>query len=173
MRFWRNLFTPAAKPPPRLAAEPVPAADPPVAPRGKKVLLVDDDPVILKTTSLKLKSQGYEVVTAMDGAEAISAVRKRKPDLILLDITFPPDVAHGGAVGWDGFLIMSWLHRLEEARTVPVIIVTGGEATKYKDRAMAGGAIAFFNKPIDHVGLLSVIERVVSRELVQEGEFQI
>lgn len=127
----------------------------------KKILVVDDDAIILKTTSLKLKSRGYAVATAMDGPAAISAVRREKPDLIVLDISLPPNV---GAVAWDGLLIISWLRRLEEARQIPIIVITGGDPMEYKNRSLAAGAMAFFHKPIDHTDLLSVIERAVSRD---------
>jgi len=106
---------------------------------------------------MKLRAQGYETLTAEDGATAVSLVRRSKPDLILLDISFPPDVANGGGVPWDGFLIMEWLRRIDEAKDIPTIIITGGEATQYKDRALAAGAANFFHKPIDHDGLLKVI----------------
>lgn len=141
--------------PPATEARPAPAC-------RKKILLVDDDAVILKTTSLRLQSQGYAVITAMDGAAAIRAVRSEKPDLILLDISFPPDVASGGSVSWDGFLIMSWLRRLGEARDIPFIVITGGDPAKYEARSLATGAMAFFHKPLDHHSLLSLIERTVA-----------
>jgi CheY-like chemotaxis protein len=128
--------------------------------QSKKILIVDDDPVILKTTSLKLKSRGYQVVTAMDGPGAISAVRKEKPDLILLDISLPQ---HVETAAWDGLLVMSWLRRLEEARNIPFIVITGGDPMQYKSRSLAAGALAFFHKPIDHGDLLSVIERTVTQ----------
>src|SRR5438445_484657 len=64
----------------------------------KKILVVDDDAIMRKTISLKLEAEGYAVVTAADGSEAIKCVREEKPDLILMDILFPPDVAHGGGV---------------------------------------------------------------------------
>ena len=87
----------------------------PTPPAGAppKILVVDDNEVIVKTICLKLKGAGYQVATAQDGAEAMSIVRMEKPDLILLDITFPPDVA---GVPWDGFRIMEWLHRVDESR---------------------------------------------------------
>src|SRR5437773_1865670 len=100
----------------------------------KKILVVDDNAVIIKTLSLKLKSAGYNVLTAMDGSEAVSSARHEKPDLILLDISFPPDVAHGGGVAWDGFRIIEWLHRIDEARNIPIIVITGGDASKYRER---------------------------------------
>ena len=72
---------------------------------AKTILVVDDNEIVIKTISLKLQGAGYRVVSAMDGAEAMAAVRKETPDLILLDISFPPDV---GTVPWDGFRIMEW-----------------------------------------------------------------
>jgi CheY-like chemotaxis protein len=124
-----------------------------------KVLVVDDNEVVVKTICLKLKGAGYQVATAQDGAEAMSIVRMEKPDLILLDITFPPDVA---GVPWDGFRIMEWLHRVDDSRRIPIIIITGGEDIKNKDRAMASGAVAFFHKPINHDDLLKVIRATLS-----------
>ena len=126
---------------------------------AKKILVVDDNEVILKTISLKLQAAGYRAITALDGAEAVAAVRKDSPDLILLDISFPSEV---GGVEWDGFRIMAWLHRLEAVKKTPVIIITGGEDTKTKDRAVAAGAVAYFHKPIDHDDLLKVIRTTLT-----------
>lgn len=124
------------------------------ADKPAKILVVDDNEVIVKTISLKLKGAGYQVATAQDGAQAMSVVRMEKPDLILLDITYPPDVA---GVPWDGFRIMEWLHRVDESRKIPIIIITGGDDVKNKERAMASGAVAFFHKPINHDDLLKVV----------------
>ena len=128
-----------------MTAEPTPA---------KKILVVDDNEIILKTISLRLQGAGYRVVTALDGSEAVSAARKETPDLVVLDISFPPDV---GGVEWDGFRIMEWFRRMETVKKTPVIIITGGEVAQNRERAIAGGAVAFFNKPIDHDDLLKVI----------------
>jgi len=127
----------------------------------KKILVVDDNQVILRTMSMKLTSEGYDVVTAEDGSEAVSAVRRERPDLILLDISFPPDVAHGGGLAWDGFLIMEWLRRLDEGKNVPIIVITGGDPVKYKDRALAAGAVSFFHKPIDNDELLAIVAQTL------------
>lgn len=162
VRSLRVLLTPSRGHKP-MAALSAPTYGQPFAKSRKRILLVDDDAIILKTTSMKLESRGYTVATATDGANAIHAVRKEKPDLILLDLSFPAD-AGGGAVPWDGFLIMSWLHRLDEARNIPVIVITGGDPVRYKDRSLASGAIAFFHKPLDHHNLLSLIERTVYQD---------
>ena len=125
----------------------------PAAPE-KKILVVDDNEVILKTISLKLQGCGYQIITALDGSEAVAAARKETPDLILLDINFPPDV---DGVPWDGFRIMDWFHRLDPAKKIPIIIITGLEDMKNKERATSSGAVAFFHKPINHDDLLKVI----------------
>ncbi|HWI59688.1 MAG TPA: response regulator [Bacillota bacterium] len=62
---------------------------------------------------------------------------------------------------WDGFLIMDWLRRLKEAQETPVIIVTGGEATTYKERALAAGAVGFFQKPVKPEALLAAIRQAL------------
>ena len=129
------------------------------------ILVVDDNEVILKTLSLKLRANGYDVITAADGSEALSTVRKKAPDLILLDISFPPDVAHGGGVPWDGFRIIDWFKRMEEVKGVPIIIITAGEAAQYNDRALAAGASAFFHKPIDNDELLATIQKILGGRL--------
>jgi CheY-like chemotaxis protein len=123
-------------------------------PDAKKILVVDDNEIILKTISLKLQGAGYQVITALDGSEAVAAARKERPDLILLDISFPPNV---GGVEWDGFRMMEWFHRLETAKKIPVIIITGSEELRDKERAVAIGAVAFFSKPLDHDDLIKVI----------------
>ena len=121
---------------------------------NKKILVVDDNDVILKTISLRLQGAGYDVITARDGAEAVAAARKEAPDLVLLDISFPPDV---GGVQWDGFRIMEWFHRLDSARKIPIIVITGSEEPQTKQRATTAGAVAYFQKPLEHDYLLKVI----------------
>ena len=125
----------------------------------QKVLVVDDNEVVLKTISLKLQGAGFDVITALDGSEAVAAARKEMPDLILLDINFPPDV---DGVPWDGFRIMNWFNRLDPSKKVPIIIITGLEDMKSKERATTSGAVAYFHKPINHDDLLKVVRATLS-----------
>jgi len=127
----------------------------------KKILVVDDSLLILKVLSLKLESAGYTALTAIDGAEAISAARQERPDLIVLDISFPPDVAHGGGVKWDAFTLMGWMKHMEETAHTPVIIITSTDPAQVKAKALAAGAVAFFQKPIDHDALVATIGQVL------------
>jgi len=121
---------------------------------SKTILIVDDNEIVIKTISLKLQGAGYRVVTAMDGSEAVAAARREQPDLILLDISFPPDI---GSIEWDGFRIMEWFHRLDTARKIPIIIITGSEDPLTKEKATQSGAVAYFQKPLEHDYLLKVI----------------
>ena len=143
-----------------LSLTPEPASKP-MGPHVPKILVADDNVVILKALSIKLKSAGYEVRTAMDGSTAVSCVRRDRPDLIILDINFPPDVAHGGGISWDGFLILDWLRRIDEVRDTPIIFITSGESAKFREKAMAAGAIAFFQKPINQEEMISVIRHTL------------
>jgi len=120
----------------------------------KTILVVDDNEIVIKTITLKLQGSGYRVVSAMDGSEAVALARRENPDLILLDISFPPEVT---GVPWDGFRIMEWFHRLDAAKKIPVIVITGSEEPKTKERATAAGAVAFFQKPLEHDYLLRVV----------------
>lgn len=146
---------------------PMPRWDVPEAPQsqanraGRKILIVDDNPIILKILGVKLDARGYEVLTAEDGPTAVSTVRREKPDLVLLDLSFPPDVGHGGGVPWDGFLILNWLRRMEEAVNRPIIIITSDDSPATKQRCLAAGVADYFHKPIDREHLLASVERIL------------
>jgi CheY-like chemotaxis protein len=135
-----------------MSTEPAPASQ-------KKILVVDDNEIILKTTSMKLQSAGYQVFTALDGSEGVASVRRIKPDLVLLDITFPPDVS---GMSWDGFRIMDWLHRVDETKKIPIIIISGVVEEKNRQRATTAGAVAFFPKPVNFDEMIKVIRATLS-----------
>ncbi len=127
----------------------------------KKVLIVDDNAVLIKALSNVLEPAGFQILEAEDAAAAVSIVRRERPDLVLLDISFPPDVAHGGGLAWDGFQIMTWLSRMEEAKGVPIVIISGSEAAKFKDRALKGGAVAYLQKPFEPEDVLKAVRQVL------------
>jgi CheY-like chemotaxis protein len=156
----------AAKPPPPAPKPPsAPAAELPPTPRvGKRVLIIDDDPVVLKVLSRKLNSRGYDIDTAADPAEALSVARNTKPDLILLDLVFPPDVNFGGGVGWDGFRVMSWLHTSGVGSHIPIFVISSEDPERCEDRCLAEGAAAFFQKPVDHDKLLAAIRQTLWKD---------
>lgn len=133
---------------------------------GRKVILVvDDNLVFQKAMLVKLRSYGYDVMTAEDGSAALAALARLKPDLILLDLNFPPDVANGGGLAWDGFLILRWLRRTGGAANVPVIAVTGGDLNLYREHCKEAGILELLAKPLDHDLLLTKI-----RAALHQGE---
>jgi len=131
---------------------------------GKRILVVEANPIHARALSKKLASAGYSVLKAVDGSEAIGTVRKEKPDMIVVDTTFPPDVAHGGGVSWDGLLIIEWLHRMDEAQGTPVILICGNDTAQYQKRSLANGVVAIFQKPVDDDELLSAIDKILNTE---------
>ena len=125
----------------------------------KKILIVDDSRVVLKAIELKLQASGYEVITAEDAASGLNAARKHDPDLILMDINFPSEVN----MHWDGFRIVDWMHRTESAKQTPIILITGDNVEKHKDRVAAIGAKGIFRKPMNSLELLAKIRECLGQ----------
>ena len=122
----------------------------------KKILVVDDDRVVQKAVQQILQGNGYETLLADDGPEAVSIARGEKPDLILLDLAFPPDPMSGPLS--DGFEIVEWLRRMPESQTIPIFIISGTEPAKYKGRFYEGEIAGFYQKPLDKKQLLAGIK---------------
>jgi CheY-like chemotaxis protein len=122
----------------------------------KKILVVDDNLVIRKVVEKQLKASGYQVMLAVDASAAITAIKKEIPDLILLDLIFPPDPMDVG-MHWDGFAIIRWLHNMSEASNVPVVIISGTDPAKYRDRCLAAGATAYLHKPLNMDELIATV----------------
>jgi DNA-binding response OmpR family regulator len=130
------------------------------APVPKKILVIDDDRVVQKTTQDFLQKNGYEVLVADDGAEGVSIARNKSPDLILLDLSFPLDPMSGPLS--DGFEIVEWLRRMPESKTIPIIILSVTEPAKYKERLLGGEIAAFVQKPLDKKEVLAAIRVVLA-----------
>ena len=98
-------------------------------PRRKKILIADDDLVVLKVLSLKLSSVGYDVVKVFDSGLVTRRIAEEMPDLILLDLDFGATAVYGH-VEWDGLKMLEWMMRLEDLARIPVIIITASTAPK-------------------------------------------
>lgn len=121
---------------------------------AKKVLVVDDNAVI-RETFRKLLSPYYEVLLAEDGSEAASAARQQKPDLILLDLSFPPEPSSGPLA--DGFDVVKWIRQILKITTIPIVIISDTAPDKYKDRFDEGEIAAFYKKPLKKNELLAAV----------------
>jgi two-component system KDP operon response regulator KdpE len=116
--------------------------------RRPKILLVDDDPDLLRALRLRLRANNYDVTTASDGYAAIAAAQKERPALIILDLGLP--------VG-DGFVVLDRLQNCDALVGIPVIVLSARDPQNNEEKALKAGAAAFFQKPADNDELLSVI----------------
>ena len=119
----------------------------------KTVLLIDDDNATVLTVGVRLKSMGYTVYTAKDAVNAISAVRKNNPDIVVLDISLPAG---------DGFLVAERLQNLAGSAATPIIFITASDKPGLREKAMKMGAAAFIHKPFEATQLAEAIESALS-----------
>jgi two-component system, OmpR family, response regulator len=103
----------------------------------KRVLIVDDDPRIVQLLTEHFK-QTYTVETAMSGGEALSIVRRARPDVVVLDVMLP---------GMSGIHVLKELKRTDP--TIPVIVVTGTDSLAIANEAVRSGATTYLRKPFD------------------------
>jgi len=124
---------------------------------GKYVLIVDDDPDIVETVGMMLESKGYEVGKAYDGIEGEESIRKRRPDILVLDIMMPRK---------NGYVLCSELKKSGETKDIPIILLTAvGEAvpstTLSHSDGMSTAAEDYIAKPVDAKTIIETIERLV------------
>jgi DNA-binding response OmpR family regulator len=113
-----------------------------------KILVVDDDPDLVRALRLRLRANQYDIATATDGYSAIAAAQKEHPDLILLDLGLPAG---------DGFIVLDRLQKSDTLAGIPVIVLSARDPQNNEQRALKAGAAAYFQKPADNDELLSVI----------------
>ncbi len=120
----------------------------------KKVLVVDDSNVLRKIVSFNLQKEGYEVLEARNGVEALQLVEKTAPDLIILDVMMPE---------MDGFEVLRRLRADPNFRTIPVIILTAKGGEEDQRTAVNLGANGFLTKPFSPLKLLEEVRRVIDK----------
>lgn len=113
-----------------------------------KILIVDDDPDLMRALRLRLRANNYEVATASDGYTAIAQAQKERPALIVLDLGLP--------VG-DGFVVLERLQNSDVLASVPVIVLSARDPQSNQERALKAGAAAFLQKPADNDELMNMI----------------
>ena len=113
-----------------------------------KILVVDDDPDLVRALRLRLRANQYDIATATDGYSAIAAAQKEHPDLILLDLGLPAG---------DGFIVLDRLQKSDTLAGIPVIVLSARDPQNNEQRALKAGAAAYFQKPADNEDLLNVI----------------
>ena len=116
------------------------------------ILSVDDEPDVTEIVRYHLVRSGYEVVVAATGREALGAIRRRRPDLILLDLMLP-DI--------DGFAICELLRRHAATAALPIVVVSAWFATESRDLALELGALDYVVKPFSPRDLVERINRLL------------
>lgn len=117
---------------------------------AKRILVVDDEPGIVKLVTSLLAGKGYEVYSAGDGESALQQIAQVKPDLVLLDVMLP---------GMDGSAVAEELERRPWTSALPVVFLTAlvGDDETQRAEHRIGGRL-FLPKPFTLPDLLSVIE---------------
>jgi DNA-binding response OmpR family regulator len=119
--------------------------------KAKKVLVVDDDPLVIRLVKELLKTNGYVVETAKDGIDAMIMVKNIKPDLIVLDIMMPE---------LNGYDVLKTLKFQEEYKKIPVILLTAREQELDKRISTMMG-IDYLQKPLDRELFLNKVQQAV------------
>jgi len=117
-----------------------------------KILVIDDDQDVAMGLRVRLRANNFATVFATDAVSAISQAKNETPDLILLDLGLP---------GGDGFLVMERLNNIESLSSIPVMVLSARDPQANKERALAAGAKAYFQKPVDNDELLAAIRKTL------------
>jgi CheY-like chemotaxis protein len=116
-----------------------------------RILIVEDHPTMREAMKLVLEGEGFEIHEAPDGDQALTAVRREPPDLVLLDMSIP------GTAGPDVLAAMKGDPATADVRVI-VVTASGEEG---RSAAIAGGADHYFTKPFSPIALLQAVEQVL------------
>ncbi len=115
---------------------------------GKKVLLIEDEPNIIEAISFILSRDGWEVKTHANGHDAMEAVRRRAPDLIILDVMLP---------GKSGYDILGEIREDADYAATPVLMLTARGQTRDRELAERAGASRYMTKPFSNADVLAAV----------------
>jgi DNA-binding NarL/FixJ family response regulator len=120
----------------------------------KRLLVVDDEPKLLRALAVDLKGEGYDVLTARSGGEALVMVAQKLPDLIVSDIRMP---------GMDGYELARRLRQNQSTALVPIVFLTAKDTTADRIEGFRTGIDAYLTKPFEPDELLAVIASILTR----------
>lgn len=119
----------------------------------KRILIVDDEPAIVRLLSLRLQMKGYDIIKAYDGVECVKIAVKEIPDLILLDIKMPKQ---------DGIGAFKKLIEMDITKNIPVIFMTAYPKFEIINRVLKMGAKDCISKPFISEDLEKIIAMAVA-----------
>ncbi len=127
-----------------------------------KILIADDDPDVVEDLSILFEDEGYEIVVAGDGSEALEKIKLENPDLIILDLLMPRV---------DGFAVFNMLKdpRWERWSGIPVVVLTSvrEEVSQRRYELETGMRMdydAYIEKPYDHEELLELVKKLIQKK---------
>ncbi len=120
-----------------------------------KILIVDDDPSTLALEERILQREGYQVLIAVNGLQALREAMAEEPNLIILDLMLP---------GMDGFEICECLRNSQETSSVPVLVLSAKGREVDKTAALESGADAYLAKPVSVSRLLGQVEDMLAQK---------
>ncbi len=125
-----------------------------------KVLIIDDEPLLVKSTCMALRISGLDARGAPDGLSGLKEAETWKPDIVLLDVMMPE---------MDGWQVLEQLQETPSLRNTPVVMFTAREYANGKQLARSHGAVDYVPKPFEPVSLIEVIRRYVSSTVPNPG----
>ena len=126
---------------------------------GRKVLVVDDEADVLLLCRVNLEFEGYEVLEASDGEEAMRKVVSERPDVVLLDVMMPR---------MDGWQVLAALKADPQTAEIPVVMLTAKVQDQDQIRGWSGGAADYITKPFSPLSLSQVLENVLKNDPEEE-----
>ncbi|HEU4593802.1 MAG TPA: response regulator transcription factor [Pyrinomonadaceae bacterium] len=121
---------------------------------SQRLLVVDDEPNLLRAVAACLRGEGFEVITARGGAEALVRVAESVPDLIVSDIRMP---------GMDGYQLARQLRASSRTALTPVVFLTAKDETSDRIEGFRTGVDAYLTKPFEPDELVAVIRGILAR----------
>ena len=118
------------------------------------VLVIDDDPVILELLRVNFEIEGFEVITAVDGAEGLERAQAQRPDVVISDIMMPRR---------DGLQLLTDLKGDPETEDLPVILLSAKAQKTEVQQGLDLGADDYITKPFDPLELIDRLNAVMSR----------
>ena len=127
--------------------------------RKPRILCVDDEPLNLSLLEAMLIPRGYDVVTAVNGPEALEKIRTEQIDICLLDVMMPE---------MDGFEVCRRIKSDEERGNIPVVMITAFDDRKNRIQGIEAGAEDFISKPFDSAEVLARIKMLLHVKSLNE-----
>lgn len=127
----------------------------------KRILILDDEPDTIALLKLRLENRGYQVLTGLDGLEGLVKLRKKAPDLIIMDIVMPK---------MNGLELFKTIKRDDAFRNTPVMILTA--KPDYRDEFLKMGCDYFATKPFDANHLVSAASELMKEKVLVVGEYK-